>query len=186
MMRKLMQSIPVYVFLMVSLMAVTQPQAALAESSVSRPSQERVANAVRHELLMIPQLGIFDDLSYKVDGGTVTLTGEVRNPIIKDEAQGAVRQIAGVDRVENKIEILPYSFNDDRIRRQVALAVFRDPWMHEYAVQPVPPIHIIVKNGRVDLEGVVDSQAAKNVAGIRANETPGVFSVDNNLRVAKS
>lgn len=162
------------------------PAANTQNSLTSHDSEQRIVRSVRHELLMIPQLTIFDDLSYKVDGNTVTLLGEVRNPIIKDEAQAAVKHIEGVEQIKNQIEILPVSFNDDRIRREVARAVLRDPSLFEYAIQPVPPIHIIVKNGHVDLEGVVSTQTAKNVAGIRANGVPGVFSVQNDLKVEKS
>ena len=155
----------------------------------STPSQsnarfdERLARQVRHELAMIPQVSVFENLAYSVDGGTVTLLGEVRNAVIKDEAERSVKHLEGVERVNNKIEILPLSFNDDRIRRQVARAVFNSGALFNYAVQPVPPIRIIVKNGHVDLEGVVRTQADKNVAFIRANGVPGVFSVENNLKV---
>jgi hyperosmotically inducible protein len=134
---------------------------------------------------MLPQFGIFDNLAYKIDGGTVTLLGQVRNAVLKDEAEQAVKHIEGVDRVENQIEILPVSFNDDRIRRQVARAIFNQPRLFSYAIQPVPPIHIIVQNGRVDLEGMVRNQGDKNVAFIMANGVPGVFAVQNDLQVEK-
>jgi len=154
--------------------------------AADQPAQDRIAGEVRHELVMIPQLSIFDNLAYKVDGNTVTLLGQVRNPIIKDEAQAAVKHIEGVEQVNNQIEVLPVSLNDDRIRRQVARAIFNQPRLFEYAVQPVPPIHIIVKNGHVSLEGVVRDQGDKDVAGIRANGVPGVFSVQNDLQVEKT
>lgn len=163
---------------------------ALAESSqnstVNQLPQDRIVRQVRHELLMIPQLTVFDDLSYKVEGGAVTLLGQVRNPVIKEEAQAVVKHIEGVDQVNNQIQVLPASFNDDRIRRQVARAIFSEPRLFEYADQPVPPIHIIVANGRVDLEGVVSNQGDKNVAGIRANGVSGVFAVQNDLQVETS
>jgi len=146
-------------------------------------SQDRIVREVRHELVMLPQLSVFDNLSYKVDGSTVTLLGEVRNAILKDEAQAAVKHIEGVEQVNNDIEILPLSFSDDRIRRQMARELFRDPRLFEYSLQAVPPIHIVVKNGHVTLEGVVRDQGDKDVAGIRANSVPGVFSVQNNLQV---
>jgi len=149
------------------------------------PSQYRIVRDVRHKLLMLPQLSVFDNLSYRVDGSTVTLLGEVRNPVLKDEAQAAVKHIEGVEQVNNNIEILPVSFNDDRIRRQMARELFRDPRLFEYSVQSVPPIHIIVKNGHVTLEGVVRDQGDKDVAGIRANSVPGVFSVVNDLQVER-
>ena len=147
------------------------------------PSQDRIVRDVRHKLLMLPQLSVFDNLSYRIDGSTVTLLGEVRNPVLKDEAQAAVKHIEGVEQVNNNIEILPVSFNDDRIRRQMARELFRDPRLFEYSLQSVPPIHIIVKNGHVTLEGVVRDQGDKDVAGIRANSVPGVFSVENDLQV---
>jgi hyperosmotically inducible protein len=132
---------------------------------------------------MIPQFSIFDNLAYSVNGGTVTLVGQVRDAIVKDSAEARVKHLEGVEHVNNQIEILPASFNDDRIRRQVARAVFNDPRLFNYAVQPVPPIHIIVKNGHVNLEGTVRTQAEKDDAFIRANGVPGVFSVQNNLQV---
>jgi len=155
-------------------------------SSGNQKMQDRVTREVRHELVMIPQLSIFDNLSYKVDGGTVTLLGQVRNPVIKDSAERAVKGIEGVQRVDNQIEVLPLSPNDDRIRHQVARAIFNDSRLFPYSLGAVPPIHIIVKGGHVSLEGVVDSQGDKNVAGIRANGVPGVFSVTNNLQVENS
>lgn len=163
---------------------------ALAGLGVAQPPidadqnmQQRVVKQVRHELVMLPQFSIFDNLAYKVDGSTVTLMGQVYNAILKDEAAQAVKHIEGVEKVDNKIEILPASFNDDRIRRQVARAIFNQPRLFNYAIQPNPPIHIIVKNGRVDLEGVVRDQGDKNVAGIMANGVPGVFAVQNDLQV---
>ena len=145
--------------------------------------EQRLSKQVRHELVMIPQLTVFDNLEYRVDGSTVTLSGQVRNAFIKDSAEKSVKHIEGVEQVNNQIEILPTSFNDDRIRVRVARAVFRDPRLSMYAIQPVPPIRIIVKNGHVDLEGVVRTQAEKNDAYIRANGVFGVFSVQNNLQV---
>ena len=148
--------------------------------------QDRVTREVRHELVMLPQLSIFDNLQYRVDGGRVTLMGQVRNAVLKDEAEKAVKNIEGVDSVDNRIEILPPSPNDDRIRLQVARAIFNDDRLTRYSMGSLPPIHIIVKGGHVTLDGVVDSEADKNEAGIRANGVPGVFSVDNHLQVQKS
>jgi osmotically-inducible protein OsmY len=148
--------------------------------------EQRLSGEVRHQLAMIPQFTVFDNLAYRVDGRTVVLYGQVRNAVIKDVAEKSVKRLEGVERVENKIEILPASFNDDRIRRQVARAMFRDARLSNYAIQPVPPIHIIVKNGHVNLEGVVRTQSDKDDAFIRANGVPGVFSVQNNLKVELS
>lgn len=175
-------------FLAASVAALANDESvpATAGAGAGQPTNDRIIGQVRHELRMIPQLTIFDDLSFKVDGSTLTLLGEVRNPVIKDEAQARVKHIEGVEQVKNQIEVLPVSFNDDRIRRQVALAIFHDPRLSLYAIQPVPSIHIIVKNGHVDLQGVVRDQGDKDVAGIRANGVSGVFSVQNDLRLEKS
>ena len=148
--------------------------------------QERISREVYHELVTLPQLTIFDNLQYKVDGGKVTLTGQVVNPVLKDSAEKVVKKIEGVESVNNQIEILPPSPNDDRIRRQVARALFNDERLFPYSMGSVPPIHIIVKNGHVTLEGVVNSQTDKDAATLRANGVPGVFSVENHLQVQKS
>jgi hyperosmotically inducible periplasmic protein len=148
--------------------------------------QERISREVYHELVTLPQLTIFDNLQYKVDGGKVTLTGQVVNPVLKDSAEKVVKKIEGVESVNNQIEILPPSPNDDRIRRQVARALFNDERLFPYSMGSVPPIHIIVKNGHVALEGVVNSQTDKDTATLRANGVPGVFSVENHLQVQKS
>ena len=149
--------------------------------------QDRVTREVRHELVMLPQLTIWDNLAYKVDGGKVTLLGQVRNAILKDEAEQSVKKIEGVDQVDNRIEVLPASSNDDRIRMAVARALFgNDSPLFRYSMGALPPIHIIVKNGHVTLEGAVDSQADKDLANTKANGVPGVFSVDNHLVVQKS
>ena len=148
--------------------------------------QDRVSREVFHELVTLPQLTIFDNLQYKVDGNKVTLMGQVRDAILKDSAEKRVKSIEGVESVNNQIEILPASGNDDRIRRGVARALFNDERLFRYSMGSVPPIHIIVKNGHVTLQGVVNSDADKNEANIRANSVPGVFSVDNNLQVQKS
>jgi osmotically-inducible protein OsmY len=148
--------------------------------------QDRVSREVFHELVTLPQLTIFDNLQYKVDGNKVTLMGQVRDAILKDSAEKRVKSIEGVESVNNQIEILPASGNDDRIRREVARALFNDDRLFRYSMGSVPPIHIIVKNGHVTLQGVVNSEADKNEANIRANSVPGVFSVDNNLQVQKS
>src|SRR5262245_3897519 len=155
-------------------------------SSGGKSLSDRINREVYHELVLIPQLTIFDNLSYKVDGSTVTLMGQVRNAVIKGEAENADKKIEGVEHVNNQIEILPISSTDDRIRRQVARALFSDPRLFPYSLGALPPIHIIVKAGHVALEGVVNNQTDKDTAGIRANGVPGVFAVENNLRVAGS
>jgi hyperosmotically inducible protein len=154
-----------------------------AQSGGNQHIQDRVSKEVYHELVMLPQLSIFDNIAYKVEGGKVTLLGQVRNAVLKDEAQGAIKKIEGVDYVDNKIEILPPSSDDDRIRLQVARAIFNDDGLFPYSMGSVPPIHIIVKSGHVALEGAVNNQGDKDRAGLRANGVPGIFEVKNNLQV---
>jgi len=141
---------------------------------------------VRHELVMLPFYSVFDNLQYKIEGGKVTLLGQVTDPTLKDDAQAAVKHIEGVETVDNQIEVLPPSPNDDRIRRAAFRAIYSSPSLDMYAVRSVPTIHIIVNRGHIILEGSVAREADKNIAGIQANTVPGAFSVTNNLRVDNS
>jgi hyperosmotically inducible protein len=145
--------------------------------------QARLAAEVRHQLLMLPYYGVFDNLAYRVDGNKVTLFGEVTRPTLKSNAEKAVKSIEGVQTVDNNIEVLPLSPMDDRIRRAVFLAIYSKPPLQRYRLGPNPSIHIIVKNGDVRLVGVVANQGDKNMAGIAANSVPGVFRVTNDLMV---
>ena len=147
--------------------------------------QAKLEKEVRHVLLLLPYYSVFDNLAYKVEGDKVTLLGQVVRPSTKSDAEADVKKIEGVASVDNQIEVLPASPMDDRLRRAVFRAIYSDPMLERYAIQSVPPIHIIVKSGRVTLEGVVSSEADKNVAYIRASGVAGVFSVTNNLRVEK-
>jgi len=142
-----------------------------------------IKREVRHELLMLPWYSVFDNLAYRVDGYKVTLIGQVIRPALKDDAEAAVKKIEGVESVENQIEVLPPSPNDDQIRRAEFHAIYGQSSLQRYAEGAVPPIHIIVKNGHVTLEGAVATQADKDVANVQANTVPGVFSVTNNLQV---
>jgi len=144
-----------------------------------------IAKEVRHELITLPYYGVFDNLAFRVDDdGTVTLIGQVNRPVLKDDAGRVVKKVPGVTSVKNEIEVLPLSPNDDRIRRATYQAIYGDPALStRYAYQAVPPIHIIVKNGHITLEGVVANQMDKTIAGLRANAVPGAFSATNNLRV---
>jgi hyperosmotically inducible protein len=144
---------------------------------------DNISREVRHELLMLPYYGVFDNLAYSVDGREVTLMGQVTRPTLKSDAEGVVAQIEGVDKVHNRIEVLPLSPNDDRLRLTLYHAIYGQAALNLYALRAVPPIHIIVKNGNVTLEGTVAREADKDIANIQANGVPGVFSVKNNLRV---
>ena len=147
--------------------------------------QERLVKEVRHELVMLPYYNVFDNLVYKVDGSTVTLMGQVTRPTLKSDAERVVKSIEGVEKVINKIEVLPVSPNDERIRVAVYRAIYGQSALQRYGLQAVPPIHIIVNNGNVTLEGVVATEADKNIANIQAKGVSGVFSVKDNLRVEK-
>jgi hyperosmotically inducible protein len=152
----------------------------------SAKSQDRIIREVRHELLMLPYFGVFDYIAYKVDGDTVTLLGEVVRPVLKSDAENSLKRIEGVEKVDNQIEVLPPSPQDDRLRMQLFRAIYGYPSLEKYALGVQKPIRIIVKNGHVTLEGVVDNDTDKNVANVRANGVPGIFSVTNNLQVVPS
>jgi hyperosmotically inducible protein len=146
--------------------------------------ESRIAQKVRHELLMLPYYGVFDDLAFRVDGSTVTLLGEVTRPTLKSDAENVVKRIEGVTNVNNQIEVLPLSPMDNQIRVAEYRAIYGDPTLStRYGFRALPSIHIIVKNGHVRLEGVVANQGDKNLVGIRANGVPNVFSVENELQV---
>lgn len=153
-------------------------------STLSQRALERITKEVRHELVMLPFYGVFDNLAYKVDpDGTVELYGQAVRPTLRPDAERAVKNIEGVTRVVNNIEVLPPSPNDDRIRRGVYRAIYGNEVLSQYQLRAVPPIHIIVKNGHVTLEGVVARQMDKQIAEVQAKSVPGVFSVTDNLRV---
>ena len=151
---------------------------------LSQKGIDRIVKEVHHELVMLPFYGVFDNLAYKVSpDGTVTLIGQVSRPTLKSDAENVVKRIEGVERVDNQIKVLPASPNDDRIRRAVYNAIYRNDVLSQYALRAVPPIHIIVDNGNVTLEGVVARQMDKQIAEIQAKGVPGAFSVTNNLKV---
>lgn len=158
---------------------------AWAQSSVSPKAEERIQREVRHEIVMLPYFDVFDNIAYKVEGYNVTLLGQVTRPSLKSDAERAVKGIEGVEKVDNQIEALPPSPGDDRIRIRLYRAIYGYAPLQRYAMPVIKPIRIIVNRGRVTLEGVVDSEADKNVAGIRAKSVPGTFEVTNNLQVAK-
>ena len=150
------------------------------------PNEGKLVKAVRHQLVMLPYYTIFDDLGYQVNGSTVTLVGAVTNPVLKSDAQNVVKGLEGVTQVVNNIKVLPLSPMDWQIRRAEFRAIYGDPQIGDrYGHQALPPIHIIVQNGHVTLEGVVANQGDKNLIGIRANGVSNVFSVTNNLEVEK-
>ncbi len=171
----------------VAALAIMVPVAMATPGSTSaRANDSAVAREIRKELVTLPYYGIFDNLAFKVDGDTVTLYGQVVRPTTRKDAERRVARIEGVERVINKIEVLPLSSFDDSIRARTYRAIFRSGSLYRYAMGANPSIHIIVNRGHVTLEGVVSSEMDSRLAYIAANGVPGVFSVKNNLRVERN
>lgn len=168
---------------MITFGAVITPVAANPDNAVTNANTVR---KIRKELVTLPFYGVFDNLAFEYEGGVVTLYGQVSRPTLKKDAARVVERVTGVDQVVNKIEVLPLSNFDDRIRLAVYRAIYRQPGIDRLSFQAVPPIHIIVKNGNVTLEGVAPNKGDATRAFIAANGVPGVFSVKNNLRIEKN
>ena len=166
-----------------AMLSATPHAAAARAAGQKEPKAKNLVQEVRHQLVMLPYYSVFDNLAYKVDGDKIILEGQVVRPTLKSDAEAAVKSIEGVSSVENNIEVLPLSPNDDRIRRATYRAIYGSTALNRYALQAVPSIHIIVKNGNVTLVGVADSEADKNLAGLRAKGVPGAFAVNNELTV---
>ena len=160
-------------------------QLGFAENYKSDAGMSRIEREVRREIVTLPFYSLFDDFAFRVDGETVTLMGKVSRPTLKSDAENVIKRIEGVEKVNNRIEVLPLSANDDRLRLALYRSIYGHTALQTMAVRAVPPIHIIVENGNVTLEGVVASELQKNVANAQANSVSGVFSVTNNLRVEK-
>jgi hyperosmotically inducible protein len=175
-------SLPLLMVLLLSTLPVlAAPRQA---NAVSDKAVQRITKEVRHELLMLPNLDVFDYLAYKVDGYNVTLLGQVTRPTIKSDSERAVKSIEGVENVNNQIEVLPPSPGDDQLRLKLYRAIYGFPSLQKYALGVQKPIRIIVRSGRVTLEGVVDNEADKNTAGIRASGVSGsIGQIQNNLQV---
>jgi hyperosmotically inducible protein len=158
---------------------------AISAAIAAPPTLSPLENHVRHELVMLPYLNVFDDISFRVDGNTVTLFGEVTRPVLKSDAENVVKRVEGVARVENQIEVLPLSSFDEGIRLRTARAIYGYPALRRYGMGTQPSIHIIVKNGNVTLAGFVSTDMDKQLAFMRANGVPGVFAVNNQLQINK-
>src|SRR5712664_1155101 len=156
--------------------ATAQPQENKKQRSELKYG-EKLSKEVRHQLVMLPWYSVFDNLAYKVEGDKVTLYGQVTRPTLKSDAEAVVKGIEGVTTVVNNIEVLPPSPMDDQLRRALYRAIYGDPQLSKYGWSSMPSIHIIVKSGHVSLEGVVDNDTDKNLAGLRANSVPNVFEV---------
>ncbi len=176
-------------------------------------ADSQTIEAIRSKLLRLPYYGVFDFLAFSYDKGTVVLSGYAYRGTLRNDAERAVKQVAQVDQVVNQIEELPVSLNDDDLRWKAYYAIYSDPFLSRYApgggmpwghlhrlppgvfgafrrfpgAEPLGnyPIAIIVKGGHITLLGVVDSEADKTMAGVRARDVPGSFGVENELAVEK-
>jgi hyperosmotically inducible protein len=171
--------------LMVSGLCLSAVTQALANPAPQGVSRTHIIREVRHELVTLPYYGVFDWLEFEVNSdNSVTLRGQVVRPSTKSDAGGRVKDVDGVTNVNNEIEVLPVSPNDDRLRVQLYRAIYgSNSPLFRYAHQAVPSIHIIVKRGRATLKGVVANRGDSNLAYIRARGVPGAFEVKNELIV---
>jgi len=158
-------------------------QLGFASNHNNNAGMSRVEREVRREIVTLPFYSLFDHFAFSVDGETVTLMGKVSRPTLKSDAENVVKKIEGVEKVNNQIEVLPLSPNDDRLRLALYQSIYGHSVLQTLSVRAVPPIHIIVENGNVTLEGVVLNDMQKQIAGAQANSVSGVFSVTNNLSV---
>jgi len=163
--------------------ALLSAQVGFAAVPASDTAMARTEQQVRKEILMLPNYNVFDTFSFRLDGDKVTLTGKVTRPVLKTDAENAVKRVEGITAVNNQIEVLPLSPNDDRLRLSLYRAIYGHSTLETLAIRAVPPIHLIVENGHVTLEGAVPNAAAKSIAEVQANSVSGVFSVTNNLLV---
>jgi len=156
----------------------------LSIAAAATASDAEIGKKLAHEIRLYPRYSIFDNISFSVDEGLVDLLGEVSEPFKKTDLGRIAQRVPGVTSLSNELRVLPPSPMDERLRMQVARAIYRDPVLSRYSMQPVPPIHIIVENGHVTLEGVVGTGMEKSVAVLRASGAGLSFGqVTNNLRV---
>jgi hyperosmotically inducible protein len=156
-----------------------------ASSGPSAPNTDAaIAAKAAHEIRMYSRYTIWDNISLDVDHGALALRGQVSQPFKKQDLQRIVQSVPGVTSVTNQLEVLPLSPMDDNLRIRVARAIYSHPALSRYATESVPPIHIIVKNGQVSLEGVVNNEMEKTIATVRASTAGLSFGpVQNHLRV---
>ena len=164
----------------VAALMVAMPGSVLADPSTTNP---QLAQKVRHELVMLPYYGVFDNLAYSINGGTVTLYGQVVRASTRSDAENAIKRLPGVTEVKNNIKVLPLSGFDNNIRVAVYSSITRMGGLYRYLQGGNPSLHIVVDSGHVTLEGMVSSSSDKNLAYLAANRVGGIFSVTNNLRV---
>ena len=167
---------------LVAALALTASLAVAGQAKEEVSGRQRVMEKIRKELVTLPFYGVFDNLAYSFDGGTATLYGQVVRPTTRSDAERRVARIPGVERVVNRIEVLPLSSFDDSIRARAYRQIFGSGSLYRYAMGANPSLHIVVNRGHLTLEGVVSSEGDRRLARIAALQVPGVFSVTNNLR----
>jgi hyperosmotically inducible protein len=170
----------------VTALATPREQAQRSQRRTQTRGDQWMTERIRKELVMLPYYGVFDSLAFKLEGDTVTLSGQVVRPTTRSDAERRVAKIEGVERVINRIEVLPLSSFDDSIRLRTYRAVFGRGGLYRYGMGANPSIHIIVNRGHVTLDGVVANQMDRQLAYLAASSVPGVFSVTNNLRVERA
>jgi hyperosmotically inducible protein len=163
-------------------LVLTATLAVAGQAKEEVTGRQRVMEKIRKELVTLPFYGVFDNLAYSFDAGTATLYGQVVRPTTRSDAERRVARIPGVERVVNRIEVLPLSSFDDSIRRRAYRQIFGTAGLYRYAMGANPSVHIIVNRGHLTLEGVVSSEGDRRLARLAALQVPGVFSVTNNLR----
>jgi hyperosmotically inducible periplasmic protein len=178
-------SIPAVAMLLVSAMAYAQTPPGTSAPQREEETRNALFRAVRHQLLQLPFYSVFDYVDFSIDGDKVTLTGQVQRPTLKTHAEAAVKSLEGVGSVVNNIETVPASASDHELGRNIYRAIYEDAILQKYAVEPIPSIHIIVKNGYVTLEGAVNSEADKTLAGGLAGKVANSTGLRNNLVVRK-
>jgi hyperosmotically inducible protein len=177
-------TLAICVFSLVQSMAAAHLHDAVPQLHDDAKPYEDLQRELRHRLALLPYYSVFDYLGFSVQGEKVTLTGAVLLQTLKADAEAAVKSIEGVTFVVDQIEVLPASPMDDQLRRNIFQAVYGDAVLKRYAIQNVPPIHIVVKRGNVVLEGVVENDSDRSAALLRASSVPNALSVKNNLVVA--
>lgn len=176
----------IFAAMVLSLSLATMIAPAMAHPSSDAATTEKTMKKIRKELVTLPFYSVFDNLAFKYEEGIVTLYGQVSRPTLRKDAERVVERVTGVDQVINQIEVLPLSNFDNQIRLATYRAIYRQPGLDRLSFQANPPIHIVVKNGNVTLEGVVPTKGDSIRALMAANGVPNVFSVTNNLRVENS
>lgn len=161
--------------------ALTLPLAQAA--STTNSNLTRLEQEIRHELVMLPWLSVFDNVNFQVEGNHVVLTGQVVRPTLRSGAENVVKRIEGIEQVTNNIEVLPLSPFDDDIRISAWNAIYGYGPLSRYGLNPVAPIRIVVKNGNITLQGVVANSQDSQLAYMRVRQIPSAFSVTNDLRV---